>query len=401
MKTFGRILAGLAGLIAVILALSFLFLPRRVELTRNVDIARSDSAIYLALSDLRTQSEWSPWYHLDPDAVFTYSGPSSGVGHKSSWKGNEKVGQGSQEIIEAEPYKRIKTKVEISDFGSSTAEWNLVPSADGKLTSVSWTFANDMGPLPWNKLIGALIVKPSVGKDYEKGLAQLKAYVESMPYVDLAGSRVEEVDLPAQAFLTLESSSSQDPAAIGAALGKAYAQIGAVMREARIPSSGHPTSFALEWNDNGVYRFLAAIPVPEGTAITSKNGVQLSQMPRRLALKTAFQGEYKDLHAAGETLAAYARIRNMTPKDHPFDVYVTDPTDPKIQPPITEQYFPFAFKEPTKAASNSPDPAKSGNAPAAHSDAVPAAPGNAASVSGASGNVTQGAGNQATNPALP
>lgn len=155
-----------------------LLLPASSHLERSVIIERPPAEVFATLNSFQRFNEWSPWFGLDPDAKYSYSGPAAGVGAKMVWVGNSAIGSGSQEIIESTPDDRI---VNALDFGGSqaTASYRLV--AEGGGTRVTWSMDSAHGYNPVNRWFGVLLLDSVVGQDYEKGLAKLKAVLESGP----------------------------------------------------------------------------------------------------------------------------------------------------------------------------------------------------------------------------
>ena len=107
----------------------------------------------------------------------TFIGAPSGKGAAYAWEGNSKVGAGRMEIIESTPPAKLLVKLDFQKpfEGHNTAEYTLVPSADG--TRVTWAM---YGPAPYiSKLMGVFVSMDSmIGKDFEAGLANLKAAAE-------------------------------------------------------------------------------------------------------------------------------------------------------------------------------------------------------------------------------
>lgn len=117
---------GLVAFIALLIGISFL-LPAKIHLERHTIINATPDAIYPYISDFRKFNSWSPWANIDPKTKYTFEGPDRGIGSKMTWESNNgQVGTGTQEIIEADPNKRIKNKL---TFGSdeSFATFTLTP----------------------------------------------------------------------------------------------------------------------------------------------------------------------------------------------------------------------------------------------------------------------------------
>jgi Polyketide cyclase / dehydrase and lipid transport len=154
--------------------------PDSFRLQRAVDIKAPPEKIYGYLADFHPEGwgKWSPWEGLDPDLKRSFSGPKSGEGSVYAWEGNKNVGSGRMEILETTAPSDLKIKLDfIAPFkASNITEFMVLP--DGDLTRVIWVMS---GPMPFiSKLMSVFIsMDKMVGKDFEKGLAQLKAVAEA------------------------------------------------------------------------------------------------------------------------------------------------------------------------------------------------------------------------------
>lgn len=162
--------------LAVLIGGGGLLFPASSHVERSTLIQRPPAEVFTTLNSFGRFNEWSPWFEKDPSAKYTYSGPASGVGAKMAWVGNSSVGSGSQEIIESVADGRI---VNALDFDGSQAKATFQLTPDGNGTRVIWSLDSEHGYNPINRLFGALLLDRMVGEDYEKGLAKLKAVLES------------------------------------------------------------------------------------------------------------------------------------------------------------------------------------------------------------------------------
>jgi hypothetical protein len=148
------------------------------EIVRSTTIAADPARVHSLINDFHAWTAWSPWEELDPELSRDYSGPDSGVGARYAWQGNRKAGQGSMEITGSTP-EQIDLRLVF------LKPWKADNKVDFKLTSVgdagtevTWRMAGE------NKGLHALLSKvfnmdKLVGKDFDKGLAMLKATAES------------------------------------------------------------------------------------------------------------------------------------------------------------------------------------------------------------------------------
>lgn len=76
----------------------------------------------------------------------------------------------------AEPDKRVAFELYFPDFDSTSAG-ELTFAPEGSATRVAWTMHGDMGGNPIARWF-SLFMDGMVGKDFEAGLANLKALAE-------------------------------------------------------------------------------------------------------------------------------------------------------------------------------------------------------------------------------
>jgi hypothetical protein len=176
MQGFRRILYGLAIAIVALAAIALL-LPRQVHVERSVAVRSPPMTVFEIVNGFGRFNEYSPWFELDPQAKYTYEGPASGVGAKMSWTSEERgVGDGSQEIVRSEPPRMVQSRIEFGGDSTAVTTWTIQPAEGG--STVTWAFDTDLGMNPVMRYMG-LAFDHLIGRDYERGLARLKALAES------------------------------------------------------------------------------------------------------------------------------------------------------------------------------------------------------------------------------
>ena len=151
--------------------------PDAFRIERRATIQAPPAVVYAKLADFHAWAEWSPWEKLDPAMQRSFSGPAQGMGAIYAWEGNKQVGAGRMEITDASPSARLVIKLEFFRpwKATNTSEFSL--GEQGGSTTVLWAM---LGPQPFmSKLMGMFMnFDKMVGKDFEAGLAQLKAACE-------------------------------------------------------------------------------------------------------------------------------------------------------------------------------------------------------------------------------
>jgi uncharacterized protein YndB with AHSA1/START domain len=151
--------------------------PDTFRLQRSTTIAAPPEKVFALINDLRQFNTWNPFAKMDPQQVITYDAVTTGVGGAYRWQG-DKSGAGRMQIAESVPAQRVSAKL---DFTKPLEAHNMVDftiDAQGdKNSTVTWAMH---GPAPYvNKLMTIFFdMDKTVGKEFEAGLANLKALAE-------------------------------------------------------------------------------------------------------------------------------------------------------------------------------------------------------------------------------
>lgn len=168
-------------LLVAVLAVAGLLLyaatrPDTFALQRSLRIQAPPQKIHALINDLRQFNTWNPYEKKDPAIQGSYRGPAAGPGARYEFKGNKDVGEGSLEIIASAPH-RVDMRLDMSApmQVSNNIAFTLAPGTDG--TEVTWSM---QGASPYfAKLLGIFLdMDTMVGRDFEAGLATLKARAE-------------------------------------------------------------------------------------------------------------------------------------------------------------------------------------------------------------------------------
>ena len=144
---------------------------------RSTVIDASPDVVQPLLDDFRKWQSWSPWEDVDPDLKRTYSGPDSGVGASYAWEGNRKAGSGQMVITESVPGSKVVLDLTFLKPFKAENVTTFILEPNGAGTTVRWqmTGKNNL----FFRIVGVVFpMDKMVGKDFEKGLAQLKAAAE-------------------------------------------------------------------------------------------------------------------------------------------------------------------------------------------------------------------------------
>jgi uncharacterized protein YndB with AHSA1/START domain len=170
-----KVLGAILVLLALVLFGGGLLLSPKYHIERSVVVAAPPAKAYALVADPHRWKEWTVWNRRDPAMAIEYFGAASGAGSGWAWK-SASEGDGKMTLTAAEPDQRVAYDLFFPEFNStSTGDLRFV--AEGSGTRVNWSMNGDMGSNPLMRWM-TLMMDGMVGKDFDAGLANLKALAE-------------------------------------------------------------------------------------------------------------------------------------------------------------------------------------------------------------------------------
>lgn len=150
-------------------------MARPFTVTRSTTINAPAERIYPLVADFHHWVDWSPWEGMDPDLTRRYSGAESGEGAHCAWSGNRKAGEGSMTITNVTPNAHVAIDLHFTrPFPAKNKVELVLTPQDGGATDVEWLMSGTQKGVM--AVFGRIVpMDKMVGKDFEKGLARLKA----------------------------------------------------------------------------------------------------------------------------------------------------------------------------------------------------------------------------------
>lgn len=151
--------------------------PDTFTVQRSIGVKAPPEKVFVLVNDFKQWPSWSPYERKDPAMKRQYGVVTSGVGATYAWEGNKDVGQGEMKISAATPPTLVTLQLHfIQPFeGHNEVLFKMEPEGDH--TKVSWIMS---GPAPFaSKLMSTFFdMDQMIGKDFDAGLANLKALAE-------------------------------------------------------------------------------------------------------------------------------------------------------------------------------------------------------------------------------
>ena len=171
-KTIALIAVAAIGLLLIVAATR----PDTFRVERTASIKAPPDKLHGLINDMKVFNTWNPYNLKDPNIKGEYQGPQAGPGAAYHFAGNKDVGKGSIAITDSAPSKVTMKLDMLEPFeGHNVVEFIIAPKGDA--TEVTWAMH---GPSPYiGKLMGLVFnMDKMIGRDFEAGLANLKARAE-------------------------------------------------------------------------------------------------------------------------------------------------------------------------------------------------------------------------------
>ncbi|MEO1712463.1 MAG: SRPBCC family protein [Bacteroidota bacterium] len=323
MKALKVVLGLVAGLAIVYLALCFTG-PTKMDVSESLSMDAPAEVVYGQVAELKNWQNWSVWNINDPSMEVSYGEKTNGLGGSYSWKSPES-GDGQLEIVEADPGKSLKTKIEFSDWdGASFGTWDFAET-DGK-TKVTWGMESDTDfPFLLRGMMTLVNMEGRVKADFAGGLANIKGLAEAAATENantMKEYKVQEVEMPEMHYATVRKTGSA--VNISKYLEEGYGIIMSRIGAENVEMTGRPTGIYYMFDEEkGMTDMAAAMPIAESRDFGSD--IEMVTVPAGKAYVVDFYGNYDGTGPAHYAIEDYAKAHNTELVDMAIEVYVTDP----------------------------------------------------------------------------
>jgi hypothetical protein len=166
------------GVIVVVFAVIVALQPSSFRVARSTRISAPPPAVFAEVNDFHKWEAWNPWGKIDPAMKQTYQGAPAGIGAVYTWAGNNEVGVGRMTITDSRPSDLIRIKLEFFKPFTATNQSEFTFKPEGDQTAVTWSMTGNNNFMA-KAVHLSMNMDKMVGGQFEKGLAQMKAAVES------------------------------------------------------------------------------------------------------------------------------------------------------------------------------------------------------------------------------
>ncbi len=323
---------GLVLVIALIagalFGVGYFLLPNALSVARGIEIARPRAAVFAMINDLKIVKEWSPYYALDPDAEYSFSGEESGAGQNMRWVSDvRQVGAGRMTIVRSTENREVETILELTDRATLATLLQIAPRPGG--SGVTWTVSAEcqQGWINVPCRYMNLIMRGMIEKDLDSGLARLKTLAEQLPDVDFENLQTEFLNVEPQSYVySPVTTSNQDQTQVDAALNLGLSQVEGFMTQYQLVKSGPQVRVTTGWDQaESQMSFRVGYPFAGPTPLTVV-GVQIGQTPSGRALRVLHEGPRANMQTTYAKIYAYLQAHRIALREDglPWEVVLSE-----------------------------------------------------------------------------
>lgn len=318
---------GLVLVVALVLGAGYavgrFLLPNTLTVSATATVERPRASVFAMINDLRIVKEWSPFYALDPEAEYAFSGEGPGEGQTMRWVSTVRdVGSGRMSIVQSDENERLEGILELKDRATLNSRFDLRAAQGG--TAVTWSVSAECSEgwvnVPCRYM--NLISKSTIQSHLASGLAKLKWLAEQLPTDDFEGYDIAQVAVESQAVLFVDVTLGSGADGAGPTFGdRDSAEREGVDTLNRFVANNQVTRvdglvrvFPQINGVDGVYKFSVGYPFtgpPPGRLI----GVDVGATPSGAAIRAVFVGRRSQVPTMYGRLDAYMRAHRIALRD--------------------------------------------------------------------------------------
>ncbi|MEA9357351.1 SRPBCC family protein [Bacteriovorax sp. PP10] len=167
-----------AGLLIIVIAILGVIAPTHFVIEKSVSIEKPRFVVFDKIRFSKSHEAWNPWFKKDRLVKYDWKGQDGTVGFITHWVGNNKVGEGEQEIKKIVEGERIDYEMRFEKPMKTTNLSSLITTEEGDTkTKLTWVMRGKMS-FPGNVMYMVFKMQPKLEDDFEEGLNVLKAILE-------------------------------------------------------------------------------------------------------------------------------------------------------------------------------------------------------------------------------
>ena len=316
MRVFKFFFFAILGFIGLYI-LACVFMPSKFEISRDIEINASPLILFNQVNDFHNWNNWKPWSEIDTTIINNFGEITAGEGAYIEWSA-EKVGNGNMKITNSKLFEQIDFEISLSDWNAFYGQFIFEPAEMG--VKVSWVYKGD---LPFLARGCGPIFNAMTGKNFEKGLNNLKVYCENLPARTM---NMEVVIWESQPYVYILDSCKVSN--ISAKLGEVYSEIyHSLASQGTMPISqpfAKYISFPHNPRDENKVIFQGGAFTETG--IETSGRIQIGNSTSANTLQASHFGVYETAGITHDAMKKYCDDNGYTINGSAYEIYITDPS---------------------------------------------------------------------------
>jgi effector-binding domain-containing protein len=317
----------LLAIVAVLLVVG-LVTPRKFDISRSALIKAERKTVWDQVSLWKNMNNWSPWYKMDTSMTVKLEGEDGKPGAKYSWE-SKVMGNGSQTILESRPMDFRSSDLVFDDWGGkSIVSFALKDSANA--TFITWRMTGENG------FVGRIFsffmgMNDAIGKDFEKGLADMKKICEAAPVV--ASYKLGEVEtrqFDKRTFIAIRHQVSMDEFEKNAKsiFDKSTGELVAYTSKNNIQITGTLFGLYYVWDDKG-RKVDMEIAFPVDKEVKTEGNIHTTVVNATKCAVIDYWGPYESSGQSHMKMDEWLKSNNKESGSPVMEEYITDPSTEK------------------------------------------------------------------------
>ncbi|MGR5195986.1 SRPBCC family protein [Vibrio sp. WZ-1] len=299
------------------------------EVSKSIEIHRTQSETIDYLKDYTNWREWSPWLILEPECELTYSEEQGKVGSGYQWNG-KRIGTGAV-VLESTQSHRLDMELHFFRPFQSHAKVTFIvmPSSNG--CTVEWQMQSRV---PWFLVFFKSMFKAMIEMDFDRGLRMLKSQLENGRVLsklrDLGSRQQNEIN-----YIGLAGAGTLSE--IGPVMEAHITRLFELAGKDNLPVTGELFCYYLSMDiKRNYFEFITCLPVQAGVVATGE--FVAGTIPASETYVVEHKGDYWFLGNAWSYAMNLTRHNGIKVKTKPLGIerYLNDPNETDKAELLTE-----------------------------------------------------------------
>lgn len=151
---------------------------KQYDLNRTIMINRPKAEVYAYIRQLKKQPHWIPWLLKNPGINIKFKGDDGKLAATSYWKASKGIGEGFQKITKVKEGKVVEFQLLfLKPYKFLALSYMAVKEVEPEQTKMVWGIRG-IHKFPASVIMLIYGMNRALGKDFEKGLLNIKSNLE-------------------------------------------------------------------------------------------------------------------------------------------------------------------------------------------------------------------------------